>query len=200
MTDTTPKTPAEFVERMLRDGIESDLLAAEHVNDRDLREAHIHAAVAAWIAANAMNALAAQTAGTELAQHVADNIRAVIIAGELSGPLYRAAKSLGYDADQWIAEFNERAALRGAKPEAGRRAAHIALGDLAERWDRMAKSGPDFGDELLIDEPTPAQLQQHERAATYRKAASDIRDVLRTGRIPHDLMTEAELEQHGTTA
>ncbi|MEV7975360.1 hypothetical protein [Streptomyces sp. NPDC086519] len=76
---------------------------------------------------------------------------------------------------------------------------HAPLTTLAERWEQMAKAGPDFGDELLIDEPTPVQLQQHERATTYRRAADDIRDVLRTGRIPHGLMTDAELEQYGRT-
>ncbi|MFJ9037911.1 hypothetical protein ACIRF8_15125 [Streptomyces sp. NPDC102406] len=72
-----------------------------------------------------------------------------------------------------------------------------ALASLAERWEQMAKAGPDFGDNLFIDEPTPVQLQQHERAVTYRRAAADLRDVLRTGRIPHGLMTNAELDEHG---
>lgn len=72
------------------------------------------------------------------------------------------------------------------------------LDDLASRWEQMANAGPDFGDELLIDEPTPLQLQQRERAHTYKTAASDLRDALRTGQIPHPLMTDAELEQYGT--
>jgi hypothetical protein len=72
------------------------------------------------------------------------------------------------------------------------------LDDLASRWEQMAKAGPDFGDELLIEEPTPLQLQQRERAHTYSTAASDLREVLRTGLPPHGLMTDAELEQHGT--
>jgi DNA polymerase-3 subunit epsilon len=70
--------------------------------------------------------------------------------------------------------------------------------ELAERWEQMAKAAPELGDELLIDEPTPVQLTQIERAHTYRRAAADVRDVLRTGLIPHGLMTDAELEQHGT--
>lgn len=69
---------------------------------------------------------------------------------------------------------------------------------LAERWEQMAKSAPDLGDELLIEEPTPLQRCQIERAHTYRTAAADVRDVLRTGLLPHGLMTDAELEQHGT--
>lgn len=77
-------------------------------------------------------------------------------------------------------------------------ALRATLTTLADRYEQMAKAGPDFGDELLIDEPTPIQLQQHERAAAYGKAAADIREVLRTGRIPHGLMTDAELEQYGT--
>ncbi|MFF4346754.1 exonuclease domain-containing protein [Streptomyces sp. NPDC001530] len=70
--------------------------------------------------------------------------------------------------------------------------------DLAERWEQMAKSAPGLGDELLVDEPTPLQRCQIERAHTYRTAAADVRDALRTGLIPHALMTDAELEQHGT--
>ncbi|MFJ3950231.1 hypothetical protein ACIPXV_09200 [Streptomyces libani] len=72
------------------------------------------------------------------------------------------------------------------------------LTTLAERWEQMAKSAPDFGgDGLFIDEPAPAQLQQFERATTYGRAAADLREVLRTGRIPHGLMTDAELDAHG---
>ena len=72
-------------------------------------------------------------------------------------------------------------------------AALSALNTLAERWERMAKAAPNLGSGLLIDEPTPLQLQQRERADVYRKAADDLREVLVTGRIPHDLMTDAEL-------
>jgi hypothetical protein len=68
-----------------------------------------------------------------------------------------------------------------------------ALNLLAERWEQMAKAAPDLGDELFIDEPTPVQQRQIERAATYRRAAADLREVLVNGRIPHGLMTDAEL-------
>lgn len=68
-----------------------------------------------------------------------------------------------------------------------------ALNTLAERWEQMAKAGPDLGDSLLINEPTPLQLQQRERAAVYARAAADLREVLVTGRIPHGLMTDGEL-------
>lgn len=67
------------------------------------------------------------------------------------------------------------------------------LSDLAGRWEQMAKIAPDLGDALLIDEPTPVQQLQIERAATYSRAATDLREVLATGRIPHGLMTDAEL-------
>lgn len=72
---------------------------------------------------------------------------------------------------------------------------NITLATLAERWEQMAKAAPDFGgDGLFIDEePTPVQLQQYERAATYRQGAKDLREVLATGQIPHGLMTDAEL-------
>ncbi|GLP64247.1 hypothetical protein TUSST3_08670 [Streptomyces sp. TUS-ST3] len=82
-------------------------------------------------------------------------------------------------------------------PLTGERRVRAVLEDLAERWEQMAKAAPEFGSELFVDKPTPVQLQQHERAATYRKAATDVRDVLRTGLPPHDLMTDAELEQYG---
>lgn len=73
------------------------------------------------------------------------------------------------------------------------------LTTLAERWEQMAKGAPDFdGDGLFIDEPTPVQLQQFERATTCGRAAADLREVLRAGRIPHGLMTDAELDAHGT--
>lgn len=72
-----------------------------------------------------------------------------------------------------------------------------ALTTLADRWEQHA-------DTLTAGLPTgfyarltPAQERQTTRAHAYRKAAADVRDVLRTGRIPHDLMTDAELEQHG---
>jgi DNA polymerase-3 subunit epsilon len=70
--------------------------------------------------------------------------------------------------------------------------------ELAERWEQMAGPAPDPSEGLFVDEVTPAESARIERAHTYRTAASDLRDVLRTGRIPHPLMTDAELEQHGT--
>jgi hypothetical protein len=72
-----------------------------------------------------------------------------------------------------------------------------ALATLAERWNGMATTSEaaaetgEFGPELTA--------KQRERARTYRKAATDVLDVLRTGHVPHDLMTTAELEQYGTS-
>ncbi|MBI0296746.1 hypothetical protein JBE04_20355 [Streptomyces sp. PRKS01-29] len=74
----------------------------------------------------------------------------------------------------------------------------VALTTLAERWEQMADRAPEHPKYLYIDPLTPAQRDEHARGAAYRKAASDLRDVLRTGRIPHDLLTDAELETHGT--
>ena len=42
-----------------------------------------------------------------------------------------------------------------------------------------------------------AERAEHDRGAAYRRAADDIREVLRSGHIPHTLMTDAELDQHG---
>jgi DNA polymerase-3 subunit epsilon len=83
-------------------------------------------------------------------------------------------------------------------PFTSERNLRAALTVLAERWERMAVGVPDLGSDLFVDEPTPSEASRIERAHTYRKNAADVRDVLRTGRIPHDLMTDAELEQHGT--
>lgn len=71
---------------------------------------------------------------------------------------------------------------------------------LAERWQQMAT----HGDTTIGTFPGPAAAQLDaevgERGRIYRKAASDILDVLRTGHIPHDLMTAAEEQQHGKQA
>jgi DNA polymerase-3 subunit epsilon len=72
------------------------------------------------------------------------------------------------------------------------------LDDLASRWEQMAGPAPDPSEGLFVDEPGPFERARIERAATYREAAADVRDALRTGLIPHGLMTDAELEQHGT--
>ena len=98
----------------------------------------------------------------------------------------QAAYVLRHVANQWDGGQGDQSATLSA------------LNTLAERWERMGKAAPELGDDLFIDEPTPVQLAQHERAATYRRAAADLREVLVSGRIPHDLMTDAELEQHGT--
>lgn len=78
------------------------------------------------------------------------------------------------------------------------RKVRAVMTDLVERWEQMAGPAPDPSEGLLVDEVTPAESARVERANTYRTAASDLRDVLRTGQIPHPLMTDAELEQHGT--
>ncbi|MGW4493842.1 hypothetical protein [Streptomyces sp. NPDC004376] len=77
-------------------------------------------------------------------------------------------------------------------------ALHVALTTLAERWEQMA----DHGDATVgaFDGPAAATIDAEvaERGRVYRKAAADVREVLRTGRIPHDLMTDAELDEHGS--
>lgn len=71
------------------------------------------------------------------------------------------------------------------------------LNTLAERWERMATNE---GKALASLEGPNAEWvadMARERIRTYTKAAADVRNVLCTGRIPHDLMTDTELEQHG---
>lgn len=65
---------------------------------------------------------------------------------------------------------------------------------LAERWRRMADAGPDLAT------LTQAQVPQYNRATTYGKAAADLNHVLQTGRIPHDLLTDAEEQRHAGEA
>lgn len=68
-----------------------------------------------------------------------------------------------------------------------------ALADLAERWELMAKH--ESAAIPLLEGPAGEQIGSEiaQRAATYGKAAADLREVLTTARIPHDLMTDAEL-------
>jgi hypothetical protein len=73
------------------------------------------------------------------------------------------------------------------------RAALKVLADLAGRWEQMAV----HGDTAIgqFEGPAAATLDAEvgERGRTYRKTAADLREVLATGRIPHDLLTDAEL-------
>lgn len=71
---------------------------------------------------------------------------------------------------------------------------NAALTTLADRWEELASRGDDMIGHF--EGPTAATLNVEvaERSRTYRKAAADVRDVLRTGRVPHDLMTAAELD------
>ncbi|WP_327223079.1 hypothetical protein OG229_02725 [Streptomyces platensis] len=109
-TFETPKKPREFVEAMIRSAIEADLLADERINDRWLREAHTHSAVNGYVAALALEMLRRHAPKTaeELAEHLHDTL----VRGDLAGPAYRVATALSFGPDQWIAEFNQRAAKR----------------------------------------------------------------------------------------
>lgn len=73
------------------------------------------------------------------------------------------------------------------------------LADLADRWEQLAASEAAQADQLRGPGAAEAALIARVRAHTYRAAASDVRDVLRTGLPPHGLMTDAELQQHGAT-
>src|SRR5690606_33009323 len=71
---------------------------------------------------------------------------------------------------------------------------------LAGRYDEMAERLTAGHPTTFYAHFTEAQERQAARAHAYRNAVADLRDVLHTGRIPHGLMTDAELEQHGTPA
>ena len=190
-TFETPKTPRDLIEAMLRSSLDADRLVQENINDRWLREAHTHTTVNGHVAAMALEML--RQNAPQIADELAEHLHDTLVAGDLAGPTYRAALALSFDPDRWNTEFNERAARRGAKP----RATHVAL-TLAERWEQLAGPSPDPDEGLFVDEVTPAESAQIAQAHAYRTAAADLREVLRTGRIPHPLMTDAELEQHGT--
>lgn len=72
------------------------------------------------------------------------------------------------------------------------------LATLADRWEQIAGPKPDPDEGLFVDEVAPGEAARIEHNYTLRTSAADLREVLRTGRIPHPLMTDAELEQHGT--
>lgn len=114
-TTDTPKTPREFAEAMIRSTIEADRLADENINDRRLREAHTHSAVNGLIATMAMEML--RRHNPTIAAEVAQQLERILTAGDLAGPAYRTARALGHDPDQWITEFEERAARRKAKDQ-----------------------------------------------------------------------------------
>lgn len=66
-------------------------------------------------------------------------------------------------------------------------------GVLAERWEQLANSHAKGIPDTFHVDLAPFQRQEIGKAHSYRKAAKDLREVLATGRIPHDLMTDAEL-------
>lgn len=75
-------------------------------------------------------------------------------------------------------------------PEQAQARAHsieAVLTTLCERWEQMAAVEETSGEKPLLDD-----------AYIYRRAAKDVRHVLRTGRIPHDLITDTEHEQHSS--
>jgi hypothetical protein len=65
-----------------------------------------------------------------------------------------------------------------------------ALSTLADRWEDMA-GRPDLTPPLA---DRPHRQAWDARCRTYGRAARDLRHVLATGRIPNDLMTDAELD------
>lgn len=71
------------------------------------------------------------------------------------------------------------------------------LATLADRWEQIAGPKPDPDEGLFVDEVAPGEAARIEHNYALRTSAADLRKVLRTGRIPHPLMTDAELEQHG---
>lgn len=70
---------------------------------------------------------------------------------------------------------------------------NITLATLADRWEQLADShSKGLPDGFYVD-ISPFQREESGKAHSYRKAAADLRHVLASGRIPHDLMTDAEL-------
>lgn len=73
------------------------------------------------------------------------------------------------------------------------RAVLTVLADLAGRWEQMAKTTDNSCADVNPDAEPGLVWLRTSRAQTYRRAAADLREVLATGRIPHGLMTTAEL-------
>lgn len=72
------------------------------------------------------------------------------------------------------------------------------LTTLAERWEQCANTlEPDLPQDLFVEADTGKQWAATV-AHNHRTAARDLREVLRTGRIPNAWMTAAEEEQYGT--
>ena len=65
--------------------------------------------------------------------------------------------------------------------------------DLAGRWEQMAKTTDNSCADMDPDAEPGLVWLRTSRAQTYRRADADLREVLATGRIPHGLMTTAEL-------
>ena len=76
-------------------------------------------------------------------------------------------------------------------------AVRATLATLADRYAEMAGQHADRLPSDFFASFTPAQERVAERAHVLRMVAHDLRDVLRTGRIPHGLMTDAELNEYG---
>lgn len=111
-TFETPKSPREFVETMLRSSVEADRLASENIDDHCLREAHHHSAVNGLVAGMALEML--RRFAPTAAESTVGQLDQILTAGDVAGPVYRMARGMGFDPDQWVAEHEERAALRTA--------------------------------------------------------------------------------------
>jgi hypothetical protein len=66
----------------------------------------------------------------------------------------------------------------------------LTLKTLADRWTEYA----DHTDADTVEWGSTVAELRASRARTYRQAATDLRSVLETGRLPHGLMTDAELD------
>jgi len=73
------------------------------------------------------------------------------------------------------------------------------LGTLAERWEQEAATAEATIGHFKGPAAATLDAEVSERARIYRQAAADLRDVLRTGLIPHDLMTRTERQQRDAT-
>ncbi|MBL3808475.1 hypothetical protein [Streptomyces sp. BRB081] len=85
-----------------------------------------------------------------------------------------------------------------AKTNPTEAAVRATLATLADRYAEMAGQHADRLPSDFFASFTPAQERVAERAHVLRMVAHDLRDVLRTGRIPHGLMTDAELNEYGS--
>ncbi|MFB9558659.1 hypothetical protein [Streptomyces roseoviridis] len=110
--DDTPKTIEAYIATTVRSTIEADQLFLANPSDPLLRASYSQSAINGFLAATALMVL--RQHAPETAAALAEYLDGAFTAGDLGPRAYTAAKTLGHDPDQWIAELEQRTARRKA--------------------------------------------------------------------------------------